>query len=102
MALWQTATMIYRPFRLDTKEGGDKCRLLAALSCADLALGVLRCLAGALEAVLLALLHASVTREQTVVSQLRLQRLVEADQRPCDTVRDGSRPAADAAPFHLG
>ena len=69
-----------------------------------LALGVLRRLAGELEAVLLALFDAGVAGEETVVAQRLPQVLVHDDEGARDAVRDGAGPGADAAAFdfHLG
>src|SRR5690349_7139103 len=66
-----------------------------------LALRILRRLAGALEAVLLALFGAGVAGEQAELAQLRLQRLVGNYQRAGDAVADRARPAGDAAAFSL-
>src|SRR6266576_2226464 len=67
-----------------------------------LALGVLRRLAGALEAVLLALLHARVAREQPGLAQLEAMALgIELEQGPGDAVADGAGLAAHSAALDL-
>src|SRR6185503_11036844 len=67
-----------------------------------LALGVLRRLAGALEAVLLALLHPRVAGEQARLAQLQAMGLrIELEQRPGDAVADCAGLAADPAALDL-
>src|SRR5687768_3785613 len=61
------------------------------------ALGVLRCLARALEAVLLALLGPRITGQQACVSECRPRVRVRAEERASDAVADGPGLARDAA-----
>src|SRR4029079_9257066 len=65
-----------------------------------LPLGELRRLAGALEAGLLAFLHARVTREEVLAAlEFWLDRRVRGDEGAGDPHLDRARPAADAAAF---
>src|SRR5258706_5988090 len=67
-----------------------------------LALGVLRRLAGALEAVLLAFLHARIAGQQPGLAQLNPVGLrVELEQRPGDAVADRAGLAGHAAALDL-
>src|SRR6266542_2431841 len=69
---------------------------------AVLALGVLRRLAGPLEAVLLALLHPRVARQEAGLAKWQPVGLgVHLQERPSDAVADGPRLAGHAAAFHL-
>ena len=66
------------------------------------ALGVLRGLAGLLEAVLLALLLARVAREEAGLLELGAQLGVELDERPGDAEAQGAGLARDAAAVERG
>src|SRR5690606_25362071 len=68
----------------------------------SLALRVLRRLAGALEANLLALLHAGVTRQHAGALQRRAKLLVEAGQGTGDAVADRADLAGDTATHNRG
>src|SRR3990172_9578651 len=70
-------------------------------SASYLPLGVLSCLASALEAVLLAFLHPRVAGKEAIAAQLGLERLIEGDEGAGDAVRESSRPAGEAAAFPL-
>src|SRR5205807_352967 len=61
-----------------------------------LALGVLGGFAGSLQAVLLALLHARVARQEAGLLEHRAALDVELDERPGDAVRDRARLARHA------
>src|SRR3954447_4918291 len=67
-----------------------------------LALGELRALAGLLEAGLLALLHACVTREEAALLELGAQVGIGLEQRLGDPVAQGACLRADAAAVHAG
>src|SRR5258708_6431343 len=67
----------------------------------QLPLGVLRSLACALEAVLLALFDAWIARQEAGLAQRRLRLLVRAHQRPRHTMTHGTSLTAHAAARHL-
>src|SRR5687767_10225967 len=67
-----------------------------------LALGELRTLAGLLEAGLLALLHASVTREEAAPLELGAEVRIGLDQRAGDAVAQRAGLGADSAAVHRG
>src|SRR2546423_2388310 len=66
-----------------------------------LPLRVLRGLAGALQAVLLALLHAGVARQESGLLEGRAQLLVRVEQRPGDAVGDGAGLSGHPPAQHL-
>src|SRR5581483_11108750 len=72
----------------------DREPLLVSPRCRS-ALGVLRRLAGALQADLLAFLHAGVARQELLAAERRLQAFVGAGERTRDAVRERAGPAAD-------
>jgi len=70
------------------RNSGSRARGAAPRDASSLALGVLRGFAGALEAGLLALLHARVAGQHAVLLQHRPHRQVRRAERPGDTVLD--------------
>src|SRR5438445_4642129 len=103
-----TYRYVAKPIRLianqaeSHRNSGSRARMAAPRDASSLALGVLRGFAGALEAGLLALLHARVAGQHAVLLQQRPHRQVRRAERPGDTVLDRAGLAGHAAPVPHG
>src|SRR5260221_878812 len=98
---WSRTQACDTPLRAGEGLGVRFCGAGVRFPCAQLALGVLRRLAGTLEAVLLALLHARVAREEAGLAQGRPEGLVRTQERPRHAMAHRASLAAHTSADHL-